>query len=252
MSKIRDIPDDEVKIELAKIMCSHTYENNKSYVYLLDFGNNYYKFGVSKILSERLRNHFYKHHFYSIVKLWKCENFSLQVERCIKVYADNHGIRDKYRGEVEIIRTDNISPVISFIDSLYDKIQIIGPRVIMKSTDFYTSVEDILKSASIDRFLVKRVLKYTCKLCNKILPGEYKLGAHLQACIVKSAPSLKEKVKNISIDNLIAMQDDVKNGVYKEKPFSNVVSRSEWEAMNEDIREYYDIDDEVNIIMGLN
>jgi hypothetical protein len=80
MLKIRELSREEYLAEKAKFVNSVQYFAGKKCIYLLDFGNNYYKFGLTTDIICRMKTHFRNHYFLSIIGIWDCGHHMLNVE----------------------------------------------------------------------------------------------------------------------------------------------------------------------------
>jgi hypothetical protein len=192
MDKIRYIPPEDVCREFMALLGAHKYTINGKYVYVLDFGNNYYKFGRTNNIKKNLYEYFNTHHYYSIIKLWDCGEYTNAIKKCIKVYAKSLNALESYRGETEIIKTNNIGVIIEFIDAIAAKI----PAENMSDKEFYESIEDILVAKNIAGELIKRKksakpkkaidensLKYKCEKCERMFQRPNNLANHKKICI---------------------------------------------------------------------
>jgi hypothetical protein len=212
MDKIRHIEPKELRAEYAHAVSKVSFEYGCKYVFLIDFGNNYYKFGKSMNVSKRLQDLFNKHHYYSVLKLWKCGEYLCAVEKCIKTYAKSKGILETYRGENDVIRIDNITTVntlISYIDDIVSKI----PNNNISDNDFYILSEDTLTKMGINKILIKRkkcagdkvvvnkevvLTDIKCHICGRTFSGKNCLANHMKVCGVK----LKQDTNVEKIDEM--------------------------------------------------
>ncbi len=158
MDKIRDIPEEAYKEELKKILqCIAFYPANGKYVYLLDFGDNYYKFGLTTNIITRIRTHFRHHHFYSVIKIWECGNYIRDVENNIKKYALKHEILKTYRKETEVINTINLNVIINYIDNIVDNL----PKNTMLDNEDDEIVYNVLTKWSMNKYAKRKKSRMT-------------------------------------------------------------------------------------------
>ncbi len=185
MSKIRDLSKETYYGELRKILggianCSV----NGGYVYLLDFGDGYYKFGLTTNIITRMTTHFRHHQFHNIVKTWECGEFVREVEKSIKEYAIRCGILETYRKETEVIKTADIGTVINYIDDIVSKL----PKNNMLKSEFGKIVEDVLVKRGLNKVLqrgqtviasIKKPQKeFKCDKCGKVFDKKCNLDTH--------------------------------------------------------------------------
>lgn len=93
-------------------------------IYLIHITGDDYKFGLSKQVNVRWKQHiahFSKHdqNQLKLLKIWKCNTKKIMqvVERNIKIASDNSKIRVKKYQLTEIISTQDINPIIDSIDA---------------------------------------------------------------------------------------------------------------------------------------
>jgi predicted GIY-YIG superfamily endonuclease len=185
MSKIRNLSKETYYGELRKILggianCSV----NGGYVYLLDFGDGYYKFGLTTNIITRMTTHFRHHQFHNVVKTWECGEFVREVEKSIKEYAIRCGILETYRKETEVIKTADIGVVINYIDDIVSKL----PKNNVPKSEFGKIVEDVLVKRGLNKVLqrgqiviasIKKPQKeFKCDKCGKVFDKKCNLDTH--------------------------------------------------------------------------
>jgi hypothetical protein len=165
------------KIEWNNILYSisnHTTSYKGNYIYLLDLGNNYYKFGRTANIISRLRNHFNKHKFNSIVKLWNCEKYISDIERCIKIYAVGMMILEQYKGETEIIKTNDISKVIDYVDIIATTLS----KDNISDKEINHIIDTVLLEKELYSVLLIHRKIYKCPKCESDFATMYKIIEH--------------------------------------------------------------------------
>lgn len=97
------------------------YEN-KYTIYVLEVSPGVYKFGITESILTRLRTHYRKLRFVSIVKIFECSNKDVvrNVETRFKKYAKSIKILVATHGLTEIIHVDDIKPYLNWFQSEID------------------------------------------------------------------------------------------------------------------------------------
>lgn len=94
-------------------------------LYIIQIDENYCKFGISRVIHDRIQTHKRFFDFKRIYAIFACrsENHSLMMENKIKSLAKLDGILTKYRGETEIIYTQDPSIIEKYFVEYLDKFQ---------------------------------------------------------------------------------------------------------------------------------
>lgn len=92
---------------------------NKEVLYLIYIKDDLYKFGVTNDIQTRLAAHTRTLEYKYVVKIWDCKNRSIsnKVEVNVKTYAKINKKNFKYKGQIEIIKSDDIFGIIKLFDN---------------------------------------------------------------------------------------------------------------------------------------
>jgi len=138
-------------LEMNKIVFDSQIFMNKEVVYLIYITNDLYKFGISKNIEKRLKRHKRELDYQYVVKCWDCSNrtISSAIESNIKVYSRINKIKRIYKGQTEIIKTNNIDGLIKvFNDCVNDGLngykEIIGNREMELKNELLTKTIEIM------------------------------------------------------------------------------------------------------------
>jgi len=138
----------------------------KEILYLLYIKDNIYKFGVTNDIIERFLRHKRQLKYDYVVKCWDCKNRSIstKIENAIKIYARLHEINIIYEKQTEIIKIDDINPLIKMFDN-YVKKQIDEHNSQYKNVKLEQRIKLIEKVAELQRNEFKMVEKH-CEMMN--------------------------------------------------------------------------------------
>ena len=91
----------------------------KEILYLLYIKDNIYKFGVTNDIIKRFSRHKKELEYDYVVKCWDCKNRSIstQIENAVKIYIRLHNLNFIYKQQTEIIKIDDIEPLIKMFDN---------------------------------------------------------------------------------------------------------------------------------------
>ena len=130
-----DLEESRTEIERLKLdykpsIKYHTVDFNEfaddSCIYLIHIMTDYFKFGVSSGIDNRMSDHFNNfkklNHRPTIVNIWKCNKAKIMktTEKKIKNYAKQNNILVKAFGQTEIMKTDNIDHIVEKITKYID------------------------------------------------------------------------------------------------------------------------------------
>ena len=140
----------------------------KEILYLLYIKDNIYKFGVTNDVIQRFSRHKRELKYDYIVKCWDCKNRSIstKIENAIKIYTRLHELNIIYEKQTEIIKIDDINPLIKMFDN-YVKKQVNDHNDQFKNVELEQKIKLIEKVAELQRNEFKMVEKQ-CELMNSL------------------------------------------------------------------------------------
>jgi hypothetical protein len=96
---------------------------NTETLYLIHVRGLFLKFGVTGNILKRTRSHYSKLNYNKIIKVWDVSNRTIgkKIEDAVKLYANQNKIKSSYLNETEIIKTNEIAPIIKIIDDYVSK-----------------------------------------------------------------------------------------------------------------------------------
>ena len=198
--------------------------SGKCTLYFIHVESDYYKFGITEDICQRLKTHKRMLNFCSVIEIILCENRELmfRTEQKFKKYAQDIGILCNKYGQTEIVSTKTPGLCIDWLKNeikpnrVVETIQIMTdvPKIVAKNCQdnkkCYNCGKNFRTPAELQRHqkrktpcLIREISEADknnpnrCIYCNKVMSKKENLTRHLTKCKVKNGgiQTLYDKVK---------------------------------------------------------